>query len=128
MISQPNIRKGQHVPGLKEGKPHEASDRKAVAHILSSHWPCLYGKPLATVLIPRAPSAQLSQDVRVTPFRFGCRLPFAMQSCNSSIKPPGCQLAHHPACGVVPLDDTLAGLQKSNFDSHLWQRFLVSPL
>lgn len=112
----------------KEGKPHEASDRKATADILSSHWPCLYGKPLATALIPRAPSAQLSQDVKVTTFRFGCRLPFAMQSCNSSIKPACCQLACHPACGVVPLDDTLAGQQKSNFGSHLWQQFFVSPL
>lgn len=91
-----------------------------MAGILSSHWPCLYVKPLATGLIPRAPSAQLGQDVRVTTFTFGCRLPFAMQSCSSSITPASCQLACHPVCGVVPLDDTLAILQKSNFGSHLW--------
>lgn len=97
----------------KEGKPHEASDRKAMADILSSHWPCLHVKPPATALIPRAPSVQLSQDVRVTTFRFGCRLTFAMQCCNNSIKPVSCQLACHPVCGVVPL-------QKSNFGSHLW--------
>lgn len=48
-----------------------------MADILSSHWPCLYGKPLATALIPRAPSAQLSQDVRVTTSDLdaGCHLP-----------------------------------------------------
>lgn len=112
----------------KEGKPHEARDRKAMAGILSSHWLCLYGKPLATALIPRALSAQLGQDVRVSPFRFGCKLPLAMQSCNNSVKSSSCQLACLPACGVVPLDDTSAGIQKSTFGSHLWQRFLMSPL
>lgn len=68
-------------------------------------------------LWPGTSPAPLSPAARVTVLRFGCRLPFATQDRNSSIKPPGCQLAFHTPGGVVPLDDRLAGLQKSNYGS-----------